>query len=102
MNPAYLAGVVDGMGKFAFVDGRPRFYILAKDKPFLEYLQKTTNLGRVFAKNKIFIWLIQSREEIHQLIELIEPYVVKDDIELFRRGLLQNQIAQDLLHTRII
>jgi len=104
MNPAYLAGIVDGMGKFVFVEGKPHFYILSKDKEFLQYLQNSTGLGRVFPKNKIFIWLIQSREEIHQLIDLVEPYVVrmKGEIELFRRGLLQNQIAQDLLHTRII
>lgn len=99
MIDAYVAGVFDMSGKFVFVNGRPKIYILSKNKEFLDYLRDLLGIGRVFPKGNIFIFFIQSYDEIIQLVSRIEPFIYnqKATLQEFKHGLLGNELSKDLL-----
>ena len=89
----YLAGLIEAKGSFAVHDKyskakkySPKILIIfnLSDKPLVEKLIYITNLGKLYDKSKqgCLIWQIQNKEDVLEMIKLINGYMRTPKIEI--------------------
>lgn len=92
----YLAGLIEADGSFAIHDKnskakkyRPKILIVfnLSDKPLGEKLIYITNLGKLYDKSKqgCLIWQIQNKEDVLEMVKLINGYMRTPKIEALHR-----------------
>lgn len=93
---AYLAGLIEANGSFAIHDEnskakkyRPKILIVFNlfDKPLAKKLISITNFGKLYDKPKqgCIIWQIQNKEDILEMVKLINGYMRTPKIEALHR-----------------